>query len=368
MYSKQYLRQRDTPAFAGRRELNGSLFQAEQDELSAAQLNDYDRWLPWESIAGLQRRLQAGELTSRRLVLYFCRRIQRLAALNAVGELNPEALLLADALDAERRSAGARGPLHGIPLLLKDNIATGDQMHTTAGAKVLEHARAGADAFVAQKLRAAGAILLGKTNMSEWANFMTRTSANGFSVLGGQVRCPYGRFDVSGSSSGSAAAVAAGLIPAALGTETCGSLISPGACNSLAVLKPSLGLVSRKRIIPITGVTDTAGPMARSVADLALVFQAIAGPDPEDPVTLGHAGPAVDWTSFLDAGALRGLRIGFVSVYKPGSAEREMIEDCALVLQECGAEVVLARTRRAAAPWNEILQVFGYGMQHDLAA
>ena len=190
---------------------------------------------------------------------------------------------LAEKLDDERLSGAVRGPLHGIPVLLKDNISTGDQMHTTAGAKVLEHFRAGADSFIAQKLRAAGALILGKTNLSEWANFMTSTSANGFSVLGGQVRNPYGKFDVSGSSSGSAVAVSAGLVPLAVGTETCGSLIAPGAANSLAVLKPTLGLVSRRGIIPITAVTDTAGPMARSVADLALLLQAMAGPDPEDP-------------------------------------------------------------------------------------
>ena len=322
-----------------------------------------DAWLPWAPVSLLQQRLHSGELTSRQLALYFTGRIRRFAVLNAVGELNPDALELAGRLDAGPHT----GPLHGIPVLLKDNISTGDQMHTTAGAAVLEHFQAGADSFVAQKLRAAGALILGKANLSEWANFMTSTSANGFSVLGGQVRNPYGKFDVSGSSSGSAAAVAAGLVPLAVGTETCGSLISPGSANSLAVLKPTLGLVSRRGIIPITAVTDTAGPMARSVADLALLLQAMAGPDPDDPVTLQpQAQQAVDWPGFVDADGLRCLRLGFVSRRKPRPAERELIERCARVLRACGAEVVHLSTRRAA-PWHEIIQVFCYGMQHDLA-
>ena len=360
MYSKQVLRQYQTPETTGKRALNDNPL---SDELSAERTAALDAWLPWAPVSLLQQRLHSGELTSRQLARYFIGRIRRKVVLNAVGELNPDALELAGRLDAGPRT----GPLHGIPVLLKDNISTGDQMHTTAGAAVLEHFQAGADSFVAQKLRAAGALILGKANLSEWANFMTSTSANGFSVLGGQVRNPYGKFDVSGSSSGSAAAVAAGLVPLAVGTETCGSLIAPGSANSLAVLKPTLGLVSRRGIIPITAVTDTAGPMARNVADLALLLQAMVGPDPDDPVTLQpQVQQAVDWPGFVDTDGLRGLRLGFVSRRKPRPAERELIEGCTRVLRACGAEVVHLSTRRAA-PWHEIIQVFCYGMQHDLA-
>jgi amidase len=364
MYSKQVNRQYHTPAYTGKRALNDAIF---AEALPAQQTAALDDWLPWASVARLQQALHSGELTSHLLALYCLGRIRRCAPLNAVGELNPEALELASKLDDERRSGVLRGPLHGIPLLLKDNISTGDQMHVTAGAKVLEGFRAGADSALAQKLRAAGALILGKANLSEWANFMTSTSANGFSVLGGQVRNPYGKYDVSGSSSGSAAAVAAGLVPLAVGTETCGSLIAPGSANSIAVLKPTLGLVSRRGIIPITGATDTAGPMARSVADLAPLLQAMTGPDPDDPVTLQPgAMRAVDWSSFLDADALRGMRLGFVTHLKPRPGEWELIERCARVLRACGAEVVHLSTQRAV-PWKQAMQVFCYGMQHDLA-
>ena len=363
MYSKQVKRQYQTPNYTGQRAL-GEVF---LEELSPEQAAALDAWLPWAPVALLQQRLQSGELTSRQLTAVFLGRIRRYAQLNAVGELNPDVWELAGQLDDERRAGTLRGPLHGIPILLKDNISTGDRMHTTAGAAVLEHFQAGADAFIAQKLRAAGALILGKTNLSEWANFMTSTSANGFSVLGGQVRNPYGKFDVSGSSSGSAVAVAAGLVPLAVGTETCGSLIAPGAANSLAVLKPTLGLVSRRGIIPITAVTDTAGPMARSVADLALLLQVMAGPDPEDPITLQpQVDQPLDWLRFIDADALRGMRLGFVSPHKPRPAERDLIERCTRVLHDCGAQVTHLSTRQAV-PWDEILQVFCYGMQHDLA-
>ena len=363
MYSKQVNRQYHTPNYTGQRALG----EAFSEELPPDWVTALDAWLPWAPVALVQQRLQSGELTTRQLAAYFLGRIRRLAPLNAVGELNLDVWELAGQLDDERRSGALRGPLHGIPVLLKDNISTGDRMHTTAGAAVLEHFQAGADAFIAQRLRAAGALILGKTNLSEWANFMTSSSANGFSVLGGQVRNPYGKFDVSGSSSGSAVAVAAGLVPLAVGTETCGSLIAPGAANSLAVLKPSLGLVSRRGIIPITAVTDTAGPMARSVVDLALLLQALAGPDPEDRVTLQpQMDQPVDWSSFLDTGALRGMRLGFVSSRKPRPAERDLIEHCTRVLRACGAQVAHLSTRRAV-PWKEILPVFCYGMQHDLA-
>lgn len=366
MHSKQVLRQLNTPPYSGRRELDFTPFAvalAEGDMQRAAQLDD---WVLRASVAELRRALDTGQLTCRELALACLRRIQRYASLRAVGELNPDALALADALDAELRAGKPRGELHGIPLLLKDNIATGDRMHNTAGAKALESAGAPRDSFVAARLRAAGALLLGKANLSEWANYMSSQSANGFSVLGGQVRNPYGRFDVSGSSSGSAAALAAGLAPLAVGTETCGSLISPGAANSLAVLKPSRGLVSRDLIIPITSVTDTAGPMARSVADLAPLFQAMTGADPRDPSTAG-ARPVcgVDCGQFLDRSALQGMRVGWVSNLYVKPADRPLAEQARRVLSACGAALVDLPLRHCVR-WIDVEAVLSYGMQHDL--
>ena len=211
-----------------------------------------------------------------------------------------------------------RGPLHGIPLLLKDNISTAGAMHTPPALRCSKISRPGQTRLSFKSCAPLGRSSWAKPTFRNGPIFMTSTSANGFSVLGGQVRNRYGKYDVSGSSSGSAAAVSAGLAPAAVGTETCGSLIAPGSANSLAVLKPTLGLVSRRGIIPITAVTDTAGPMARSVADLAVLLRPwpVRTRMTRSPNRHIPAQP-VDRTGFLDAGALRGLRIGFVSTHKP---------------------------------------------------
>ena len=258
------------------------------------------------TIADLQQRMERGQDTARSLVEKYTARIERLdrqgPALRSVIELNPEALTIADRLDAERRQKGARGPLHGIPILIKDNIATADRMTTTAGSLALEGVRAPQDAFVASRLRDAGAVILGKTNLSEWANFRSTHSSSGWSARGGQTRNPYA-LDRSpcGSSSGSAVAVAANLAAAAIGTETDGSIVCPAHSNSLVGLKPTLGLVSRTGIVPIAHSQDTAGPMARSVADAAVVLAAIDGVDRDDAVTgdaSGHA--ARDYLSALD--------------------------------------------------------------------
>lgn len=242
------------------------------------------------SIDQLQRRMASGELTARHLTAAYLDRIAALdrngPKLNAVIELNPDALAIADDLDAERRAGRVRGPLHGIPVLIKDNIATADKMQTTAGSLALIGAKPPRDAEVAARLRTAGAVILGKTNLSEWANFRGTNSTSGWSARGGQTRHPYALDrNPSGSSSGSAVAVSANLCVAAIGTETNGSIVSPSSICGIVGLKPTVGLVSRAGIIPIAASLDTAGPMTRTVRDAALLLQALAGPDERDPAT-----------------------------------------------------------------------------------
>ena len=227
--------------------------------------------------------MQAGEMTARSITEMYLRRIAEIdqtgPTLNSVVEINPDALDIADALDAERRERGPRGPLHGIPVLIKDNIDTADKMLTTAGSLALLGSIAAQDATVARKLREAGAVILGKTNLSEWANFRSTHSVSGWSSRGGQTRNPYALDrNPCGSSSGSGVAVAANLCAAAVGTETDGSIICPSHTNGIVGIKPTLGLVSRAGIIPIAHSQDTAGPMARTVADAAILLDALAEP------------------------------------------------------------------------------------------
>ncbi|HKR23275.1 MAG TPA: amidase, partial [Pyrinomonadaceae bacterium] len=231
--------------------------------------------------------------------------------LNSVIELNPEAEAIAAALDRERKERGPRGPLHGIPILIKDNIDTNDRMMTTAGSLALIGAKPSQDAFVAKKLRDAGAVILGKTNLSEWANFRSTKSSSGWSGRGGQTRNPYALDrNPCGSSSGSGVAPSANLCVAAIGTETDGSIVCPSTANSLVGIKPTLGLVSRSGIIPIAHSQDTAGPMARTVSDAAILLSAIAGDDPRDSITAQSRGRSTDYTRFLDKNGARGMRIG----------------------------------------------------------
>jgi amidase len=234
--------------------------------------------------------------------------------LNSIIELNPDALAVADALDRERRVKGARGPLHGIPVLIKDNIATRDRMQTTAGSLALVGSVPPKDAFVAKKLRDAGAVILGKTNLSEWANIRSSHSSSGWSGRGGQTRNPYVLHrNPSGSSSGSGAAVAANLCAVAIGTETDGSIVSPANANGVVGIKPTLGLVSRAGIIPIAHSQDTAGPLARTVTDAAILLGALAGVDSNDKATVASVGKGgTDYTTFLDAKGLAGARLGVV--------------------------------------------------------
>lgn len=269
-----------------------------------------------KSISELQAALEAGAMTSRQLVEMYQARIEALdwqgPTLKSVLELNPDALSIAEALDEERKSRGPRGPLHGIPVLLKDNIATDDRMQTTAGSLALLGAKPPRDAFVAWKLREAGAILLGKANLSEWANFRSTSSSSGWSARGAQTLNPY-VLDRSpcGSSSGSAVAVAANLAAVSLGTETDGSILCPAATCGVVGIKPTVGLTSRAGVVPIAHSQDTVGPFARTVTDAAILLGAITGVDEYDPVTGESIGKfSTDYTQFLEREGLRGARIG----------------------------------------------------------
>jgi amidase len=268
------------------------------------------------TIADLQRMIASGQYTSRSLCEAYMARIAEIdkagPTLRAVIELNPDALTIADSLDTERKAGKSRGPLHGIPVLIKDNIATADGMQTTAGSLVLVGVKPPRDSAVAARLRAAGAVILGKTNLSEWANFRSTHSSSGWSGRGGQTRNPYALDRTpSGSSSGSGSATAASLCAVAIGTETDGSVTSPAAAASLVGIKPTVGLVSRSGIVPISHTQDTAGPMARTVTDAAILLGAIAGVDATDRATAAaKAHIATDYTKFLDADGLRGARIG----------------------------------------------------------
>ena len=303
------------------------------------------------TIADLQQRMQAGRASARSIAEQYIARIEAVdrsgPSLHSVIEVNPDALAIADQLDAERRAGRVRGPLHGIPILVKDNIATADKMMTTAGSLALAGVKPPADAFVAARLREAGAVILGKTNLSEWANFRSTHSSSGWSGRGGQTKNPYALDrNPSGSSSGSGAAVAANLAAAAIGTETDGSIVSPSTSSGLVGIKPTLGLVSRAGIVPIAHSQDTAGPMARTVADAAALLSAIAGADPADAATTarrgGEASGAADYSHALDANGLRGARIGVVRNKLFGySAAADRIAEAAIAdMKKLGAVIV----------------------------
>lgn len=299
------------------------------------------------SLTELQARMTSGALTAAALTQAYLERIEALdlsgPCLHAVIETNPDALAIAEALDAERRAGKVRGPLHGIPILVKDNFDTGDRMQTTAGSLALVGSPARRDAFVVRRLRAAGAVLLGKANLSEWANFRSTRSVSGWSSRGGLTRNPHA-LDRSacGSSSGSAAAVAAGLCAAALGTETDGSIICPAQTNGIVGLKPTLGLLSRSGIIPIAHSQDTAGPMARTVTDAALLLGVLTGIDRRDPATRSSRGHARrDYTRFLDPSGIQGARIGVARAMAGKDPHVLAVFDASLeVLRRLGAVLV----------------------------
>lgn len=298
------------------------------------------------TIAEMQQKMASGELTARSLTEAYLKRIAEIdhagPTLRSVIEINPDALEIAGALDAERHANGARGPLHGIPVLLKDNIDTADRMMTTAGSLALAGAPVERDATVASKLRAAGAVILGKTNLCEWAHFRSTHSVSGWSSRGGQTRNPYALDrNPCGSSSGSAVAVAANLCAAAVGTETDGSIICPSRVNGIVGLKPTLGLVSRAGIIPTAHSQDTAGPMGRTVSDVAVLLSVMTGPDPRDLVTESAAQQPTDYTQFLTADGLKGARIGVASNFFGHNPRVDLVIDGAITaMREAGAEII----------------------------
>ncbi len=313
------------------------------------------------SISDLQAQLASGKATSRGLCQQYLARIAAIdkagPALNAIIELNPDALSIADGLDKERKAGKLRGPMHGIPVLIKDNIDTGDKMQTTAGALAMVGHHAAQDAHVAKQLRAAGVIILGKTNLSEWANFRSTHSASGWSSRGGQTHNPHVLDRTpSGSSAGSGAAAAASLCAAAVGTETNGSIVSPASVNGLVGLKPTVGLVSRTGIIPISATQDTAGPMARCVRDAAVLLGALAGPDPADAITVSANNPAkaADYTRLLRPDALKGQKLGVEKGHLASqTAGGELLRKAVADLKAQGAAVVEVDVRAATQPIGE---------------
>ena len=338
------------------------------------------------TIADLAADVRAGKLSIRELAGMYVARIEALdrdgPRLLSVIELNPEAMAIADALDQELRRRGPRGPLHGIPVLLKDNIDTADQMLTTAGSLALTGSRPWRDAFVVQQLRDAGALLLGKTNLSEWANFRSTHSSSGWSARGGQCRNPY-VLGVSpcGSSSGSAVAIAASLAAVAVGTETDGSIVCPASVNSVVGIKPTLGLVSRSGVIPIAHSQDTVGPFGRTVSDAAALLGVLAGADPRDASTMNGSGSPRsrgdaardirDYSHYLDPEGLRGARIGVPRTVYWGSSEKSdaIAEAAVALMRQLGAEVVDPADIPTAEALHEEpgeLEVLHYEFKHDL--
>ena len=300
------------------------------------------------TIADLHDRMHRGEVTSEQLVNWYLDRIDTIdtngPALQSILELNPDALMTARALDEEWRESGPRGPLHGIPVVLKANIDTADSMQTTAGSLALENHRPATDAFLVSRLRDAGAVILAKANLSEWANFRSTRSSSGWSSIGGQTKNPY---DIArnpcGSSSGSAVAVAANLTMVAVGTETDGSVVCPSGANGIVGIKPTLGLISRSGIIPIAHSQDTAGPMARSVRDAAILLAAMTGTDADDPASVDLAATPANYTANLAADGLDGKRIGIIRSYY-GAGSHPGVDDILAtsigIMQQQGAVVV----------------------------
>ena len=323
------------------------------------------------SVLALQEAMLNGELSAVQITQHYLERIEALnPQLRAVIEVNPDALSIAAELDAERANGELRSPLHGIPVMLKDNIDTADRMHTTAGSyALLDAPTPAADAFVAAQLRNAGAVLLAKTNLSEWANFRSTSASSGWSGRGGQTRNPYAPgLTACGSSSGSAVAVAANLTVLAVGTETDGSVVCPAGHTSIVGLKPTLGMISRSGIIPIAHSQDTAGPMARSVTDLALLLTALVGADAEDDITTNmRTREPLDYTAFLRAGALRGKRIGVQrQLFGNDTALDALMEAQLDIMRKAGAELIDLEINSRSSFGDAETTVLLYEFKNDL--
>ncbi len=353
---------------------NGS---KQKDSVRAGNPADFE--LNEMTIDELQEKMQAGVYTSAMLTDLYLQRIAVVdkdgPALNAVIEINPDARVIAEQMDRERKEGKLRGPLHGIPILVKDNIDTADKMMTTAGSIALEGHKAKQDAFIIGQLRNAGAVLIGKTNLSEWANFRSTRSSSGWSSRGGQTKnpCVLDR-NPCGSSSGSAAAVAANLCTVAVGTETDGSIIAPSSFTGIVGMKPTVGLLSRSGIVPISKTQDTAGPMTRTVKDAAILLAVMVGVDETDPVTLETKDRAKkDYTSFLDVNALKGKRIGIEKAFLKGhEAVVDLYKSAIELMKANGASIIeielLKQTRELGeAEYQVLLYEFKDGINRYLA-
>jgi amidase len=326
------------------------------------------------TISDLQDGMKSGQFTARSLVEKYCARIEEVdrngPAVNSILELNPDALSIAEALDQERKAKGPRGPLHGVPVLIKDNIDTADRMMTTAGSLALLGSKPLQDSAVAQKLRAAGAVILGKTNLSEWANIRSSHSTSGWSGRGGLTKNPYALDrNPCGSSSGTGAGISANLCPVGIGTETDGSIVCPSSSNGLAGIKPTVGLVSRSGIIPISHSQDGAGPMCRTVRDAAILLGALAGVDPADSATAASAGKSfTDYSQFCDPNGLKGARIGVARKFFGFSDSVDALMEHSLdVLKKQGATLVDPADIETLGKFDESeLLVFMYELKADL--
>ena len=356
------------PALSAAREINSS------PAASPADVKPFE--LDEITIPELQDGMKSGKFTARSLVEKYRGRIDEIdkrgPAVNAIIELNPDASSIADALDQERKAKGPRGPLHGVPVVIKDNIATADRMMTTAGSLALVGSKPPKDSFVAQKLRAAGAVILGKTNLSEWANIRSSHSVSGWSGRGGLTKNPYALDrNACGSSSGTGAGISANLAAAGIGTETDGSIVCPSSSNGLAGIKPTVGLVSRGGIIPISHSQDGAGPMCRTVRDAAILLGALAGVDPDDEATAANAGKSqTDYSQYCDPSGLKGARIGVARKYFGfNDAVDALMEEALKVLKAQGATLVDPADIPSFGKFDESeLLVFMYELKADLNA
>jgi amidase len=332
------------------------------------------------TVSGLQDGMKSGKFTARSLVEKYSARIQEIdkdkdkngPAINSIIEINPDALTIADALDQERKSKGPRGPMHGIPVLIKDNIDTADKMMTTAGSLALVGSKPAQDSHVAQMLRSAGAVILGKTNLSEWANIRSSHSTSGWSGRGGLTKNPYALDrNPCGSSSGTGAGISANLCAVGIGTETDGSIVCPSSSNGLAGIKPTVGLVSRSGIIPISHTQDGAGPMCRTIRDAATLLGALTGVDPADPATAASAGKSyTDYTQFCDPNGLKGARIGVARKYFGFSdAVDALMEQSLDAMKKQGATLVDPADIETLGKFDDTeLLVFMYELKADLNA
>lgn len=340
---KQYTNEIKTSA---KKPLDFSPFKESMKKISEERYKKLEKILLNSDVKHIQEGFRNKEYSVEEVTAFYIKRIEKYDnnKLNTIIQLNPDAIGIAKNLDKELAKGNIKGNLFGIPVLLKDNIGTGDKMNNSAGSKALENSKSDRDAFIVKKIREGKGIILGKANLSEWANFMSTKSSNGYSALGGQTHNPYGKFDVGGSSSGSTSAVAANLVPISVGSETAGSMIYPSSQNSVVGIKPSLGLLSRDTIIPISQAQDTAGTIGKNVKDAVILFNELVGYDSNDSETeKAKEYQKVDYTKFLHKDGLKGMNIGIVvdervvGIYRKG--DKEILDKAIKDLKSLGAKV-----------------------------